>query len=125
MLDIHVGSDLFKAGVTEDGQDFIGERWFVQAEAVNGQRWVHIARFDSTKAVDGEDCDGMVFFPDNRVEALGRAESLAANVRLFLNAGGKLTPEFWIEVDPRYGSIAYQTLDNQGYFKDLERKAEF
>lgn len=125
-LEISAVSDLFNYGMTEDGEAFIAERFYIMAEADNGQRWVHTARFDSVvKSYGDEDCDGMVFFEDHRQEASDKAEALAVRIRLFMNAGGKLDPMHWIESDPRYGSDAYQTLDNQGYFKDLERKEEY
>jgi hypothetical protein len=125
-LEISAVSDLFNYGMTEDGTPFIAERYFIEAEATNGQRWIHTARFDSVVKVDGgEECDGMVFFEDHRQEASDKCEALAERIRLFMNAGGKLDPVHWIESDPRYGSNAYQTLDSQGYFRDLERKEEY
>lgn len=126
MLQAFIGSDLFKAGVTEDGADYLGERFYVVVEAPNGQRWVHNVKFDSTKAVDGgEECDGMVFFPDQKQEAQDAIQILCDRVEAHLKAGGKLDPAMWSETDPRYGSDAYSVLDNQGYFREMERKAEF
>lgn len=125
MLEIMIGSDLFKAGVTEDGEDYIGERFYVMVEAPNGQRWVHLVKFDSTKAVDGgEDCDGMVFFPDQMQEAKDAIQILCDRVTAHIKAGGKLDPAMWVECDPRYGSDQYAVMDAQGYFRDIERKAE-
>lgn len=125
-LEIAAVSDLFNYGMTEDGEAFIAERYYILAESDNGQRWAHTARFDAVKKIEGgEDCDGMVFFEDHRQEASDKAEALAERIRLFLNAGGKLDPLHWIETDPRYGSNAYATLDSQGYFRDLERKQEY
>jgi hypothetical protein len=125
MLQAFIGSDLFKAGISEDGEDVLGERFYVCVEAPNGQRWVHGVKFDSTKAVDGgEECDGMVFYPDHREEAQNAIQILCDRVTAHLAAGGKLDPAMWFETDPRYGSEAYSVLDNQGYFRDMERKAD-
>lgn len=125
-LEIGVASDLFNYGMTEDGEAFIAERYYIEAEAPNGQRWIHTARFDAAKRIEGgEDCDGMVYFQDLREEASSKAEALALRIRLFTFVGGKLNPMHWTETDPRYGSNAYATLDSQGYFRDLERKEEY
>ncbi|MNH59348.1 hypothetical protein D3C73_111780 [compost metagenome] len=126
MLEAFIGSDLFNAGITEDGEAVLAERFYVCVEAPNGQRWVHNVKFDSTKAVDGgEECDGMFFFPDQSQEAKAAIQILCDRVEAHLKAGGTLDPAMWSGTDPRYGSEAYSVLDNQGYFRAMERKAEF
>ena len=118
-LRIAVISDLYKAGVTEDGQDFVADRFYVMVEAPNGQRWVHGASFDSTKQ-EFDDEDGFPYFPDFRIEAKEKAEALADKVRAYVTAKGLLDLDHWHEVDPAYGSDAYQEKDSWGYFKQRE-----
>lgn len=120
MIEVHAVSDMFKAGITEDGHDYIGLVWFVMAELDNGQRFAHNARFYSTKAEYCEEI-GCNWFPDNSEDAKTKVEALAVRIRDCIKAGGKLDPALWYETDPRYGSDAYQSLDAIGYFKAREQ----
>lgn len=123
-LTIAVISDLFKAGVTEDGRDFEAERYYVMAEAEDGRRWVYGLSFDSTRQ-EFDDEDGFPYFPDNREEAHAKAENIAVEFRRFLHTGGELDLDLWQETDPRYGSHEYQINDNAGVYKERERRAEY
>lgn len=123
-LTIAVISDLFKAGVTEDGRDFEAERYYVMAEANDGRRWVYGLSFDSTRQ-EFDDEDGFPFFPDNREEAHAKAENIAVEFRRFLHAGGELDLDLWQETDPRYGSDEYQINEKAGVYKERERRAEY
>jgi hypothetical protein len=49
-----------------------------------------------------------VFFPDVREAASAAAEALAAATKEVLASGGKLSLEDWYQIDPAYGSRAYQ-----------------
>lgn len=122
MYEVAAISDLYKVGVTEDGEDAISERYFVQLEASDGRRWIHAVSYDGSEVKYHE--EGFAYFPDNREEASAKAEKLAATVRSHLEAGGAIDFAHWREDRPRYGSDAYQELDVTGYFKDQERKAE-
>ncbi|MFA7287238.1 MAG: hypothetical protein WC052_06255 [Patescibacteria group bacterium] len=116
--DIFVVSDIFKAGVTEDGEDYTGLRYFVMAEFPSGQRWVHHERYDTTHVMHDE--DGMPYFPDRSRVAVLDVERLCACIKEHVAAGRKLNTQHWRQVDPRYGSGAYQDLDAQGYFRARE-----
>lgn len=121
-LDICIGSNVYKAGTTEDGEAFTAERYFVEVTATNGQRWVHTVQFDGCRVVADE--EGFDHFLDVRDEARDAVSLVETRVKAHLATGGKLDPVMWREVDPAYGSDAYQSLDNQGYFKDRERQEE-
>lgn len=120
-IEIASVSDMFKAGITEDGADYIGLVWYVLAELDNGQRFAHGHRFHSTKAEYCEEIGCMVF-PDNSEQAETESEQLAERIRNHVAAGGKLDLGLWREVDPRYGSTAYSDLEITGYFKERERR---
>ena len=98
-LIFEVISELYKAGVTEDGEDYIAEVYVLRAEAPNGQRWEFSTRFPGAQLVEDETEEGYAYdwFADIREEASARAEALLATVK-DVNADG------WGEVDGRYGS---------------------
>jgi hypothetical protein len=120
MYDVAVTFDLYKVGITEDGEDAISNRYFVMLQAPDGSRWNHKVRFDGCKA-GYDDEHGIPYFEDLCEVASANAEKLAATIRDHLNAGGEIDFFDWIEDHPAYGSEAYQKLDSFGYFRDLER----
>lgn len=122
-LTVGIYSDLYCAGLTEDGEQFIGHIFFVSAEAPDGRRWVHAQSFKGVEEGFDEEF-GYPYFGDVRDEATAKAEALASAVRAHLEAGGKLDLTCWNEADPVYGSNAYESLDSMGYFKDREKEVE-
>ncbi len=96
----------------EEGEDcsYIGHRLFLVAEAADGSRFAH----DYAVTVHRNDLDA----------ATARMDRLCAHVAVHLAAGGDLDMAHWVEVDPAYGSQAYQGLDALGYFKVRERREE-
>lgn len=106
---VGVASDLYEAGITEDGERYIAERFYVMVEFANGIRVRHNTFFNGCKVVKGEEeCDGMVFFEDIRVDQTEKAERLAARVKVALESGASLDPAHWTEAEPVYGSRAYE-----------------
>jgi hypothetical protein len=106
---VDVASDLYEAGITEDGDRYIAELFYVMVEFENGVRVRHNMIFKGCKVVEGgEESDGMVFFEDIRVDQMIKAEKLAARVREALAAGAALDPAHWTEAEPVYGSRAYE-----------------
>jgi hypothetical protein len=93
-------SDLKKFGVTEDGEDFIGEIFIVYAEDGNGNRWAHKARFNGVKVEESEWGTGFV---DTRENARRCCDFL---VNRFRNSD-RLWGSMWSEARPAYGSEAY------------------
>ena len=119
-LMVDVISTLYNAGLTEDGEEFVGHIFYVRAEAPNGQRWLHVKAFDGVTSEEYED-SGVMVFGDDREAAAEGAERLASKVREHLASGGKLDLDCWNEVDPAYGSDAYERLDLMGYFYEREK----
>ena len=115
-------SDLYQAGLTEDGEAYIAEVFYVVAQAPDGSRWAHDELFRGC-AVHHDD-EGYEVFGDVRDLALHRCERLTARTEAHVAAGGRLDPAHWNEIDPAYGSAAYQGLDRQGYFLAAERQRD-
>lgn len=90
-------SELVDYGFTEDGEAYIGEAYFIRAEDEDGSRFAHVATFHG--AVRSE-----YGFNDVRDEAKKKAEKLLVRIE-----AGKadFSGDFWVEVEPRYGSEAY------------------
>jgi hypothetical protein len=101
-----VASDMFNAGFACDGRPFIAEQFYVLIENAAGKRFRHQAIFNGTEQVICEET-GDAFFPDLRAEASAKAERLAARVNAALEAGKFISPTFWDEIDPAYGSDEY------------------
>ena len=102
----YVASDLFNAGYSCDGHPFIAEQYYVMIENAAGRRFRHQAIFNGTQEVVCEE-SGDSYFPDLRQEASAKAERLAARVNSALQSGKFLSPTFWDEIDPAYGSDEY------------------
>jgi hypothetical protein len=101
-----VASDLFNAGFSCDGHPFIAEQYYVVIENEAGRRFRHQVTFNGTEQVICEE-SGDAYFPDMRQEASAKANRLAARVNTALQSGQFLSPTFWYEIDPVYGSDEY------------------
>jgi len=106
MFQVAAVSDLFDAGKDNDGQVFAAEVYYVVIENGAGRRWASYDRFrGARREVDEE---GWVSFDDLREEASAAAEALAEATDQVLASGGKVSLEDWYQIDPAYGSRAYQ-----------------
>jgi hypothetical protein len=99
-------SDMYNAGYSCDGQPFIAEQFYVIIENEAGRRFRHQAIFNGTQEVVCPET-GESYFPDLREQAISKAHKLAIRVNATLKAGKFLSPTFWDEIDPAYGSDAY------------------
>jgi hypothetical protein len=115
-----VRSDVFHIGRDECGTPLEALSFYVVRENVNGTRWAHEARFINGKKFVNEEDGGDFFVPDNG-EAEAAAETLRARCEARLDRGGHFDPERWDEIDPAYGSAAYQELDAMHFFRDREK----
>lgn len=115
----YVASDLYQAGFSCDGHPFIADCFYVLIENTAGRRYRHAVTFRGTEALVCEET-GDVCFPDLRQEASAKADRLAARVNAALQSGQFLSPTFWSEVDPAYGSDSYQSqgIEAQRAFAD-------
>ena len=102
----HVATDLYNAGYSCDGHPFIAEQYYVVIENAAGRRFRHTATFNGTQEVVCPE-SGESYFPDLRQEASAKAVRLSIRVEAALKSGQFLSPTFWEEIDPAYGSDEY------------------
>ena len=101
-----VASDLYQAGVTEDGRPFIAENYYVIVENAAGRRFAHNVVLNGA-VVHFDDEEMCHYFEDVREEAKAKVEALCARISAALEAGRALDATYWNEIDPAYGSDAY------------------
>jgi hypothetical protein len=119
-LSFGVRDDLVDLGRDEDGSVVVGRSFYVVAEDEAGHRWAHSSSFlDHVRAVDE---DGLRYWA-RRDGADAAADRLLDRIEAAVAAGRRLDAAHWVEVDPAYGSAAYQELDAVGYFAAAERQA--
>jgi hypothetical protein len=119
-LSFGVREDLVDLGRDEDGSVVVGRSFYVVAEDDAGHRWAHDHAFlDHARRVDE---DGLRFW-GRRDGAEAEADALLARIEAAVAAGRRLDAAHWVEIDPAYGSAAYQDLDAVGYFVAAERQA--
>lgn len=120
-LSFHYRDDLVQVGRDEDGEAVIARSFYVLAQDAAGQRFAHDRRFlDRVERYDVE--EGVCFWARRPAEeAEAEVAALLARVEAHVAAGGALALDHWNEVDPAYGSVAYQELDAVGYFMARER----
>lgn len=122
-----ITSYLHKFGITEDGEDFVGEILFITAELEDGSRYSHFANFPTSS--EEVDEDHGPYFTDLREEARTKAETLLARIEAELGRSIKthgadcLNPDYWTEIAPAYGSKAYVAMDMEGVYAEMERRA--
>jgi len=100
--DFDVASHLFATPNFEDGDVTYRVAFFVVASTPRGDRIGHGYSFNTEK----------------------EAEALLARIKTAVKVGRTLDLRFWHQMDPVYGSKAYQELDALGYFKALEEQGD-
>jgi hypothetical protein len=103
-LTVSFREDLYEAGLTEDGEQYIGSLFYVFIEKVDGSRFRHYKTFKGCKAAHDEDHK---YFIDLSVQARDAVRSLCDRIEKHLESGGSLNMDLWSEMAPRYGSEAY------------------
>ena len=107
-------SDLKSYGYTEDGEEYIGEQYYVGLEDKRGNRWRHHVFYDGVRVITDEDGIG---FADTRPEAM---ESCRRFIDL-IRRTGEVNLQYWIQDRPVYGSSAYM---DYGQEDDIEWEKE-
>lgn len=98
---LYFDADLKKYGVTEDGEDYIGDCYYVGLEDKYGNRWRHSYAHDGVIVVSDEDGIG---FCDNRERARDDCRRFIDKIQ----CAGEVDLQYWIEDRPVYGSLAYE-----------------
>jgi hypothetical protein len=120
-LSFRVRDDLVDLGRDEDGSVIVGRSFYVVAEDAAGRRWAHAHSFlDHAKRYDEE--EGAYWARRWNNEAQDAVAALLARIEAAVAAGRHLDAAHWVEIDPSYGSAAYQDLDAVGYFAARERQ---
>jgi len=96
-------TDLYVAGITEDGVDYTAECYTVSIEAQDGRRWLHNTTYFGADTITTD--EGFTLFADKRTRAKLEAETLRKRVV----AAGVVDLTHWTEAEPGYGSEAYCT----------------
>lgn len=104
---IEVASELYRAGRTEDGEDYIAEIYLVTVEFAGGEVYAHKVSFPGCKVEQDE--EGYDHFGDIRPQQEARAQSLCDRVQRHIAAGGSLDMSHWSFWRTVYGSRAYLT----------------
>jgi hypothetical protein len=95
-----VNSDLYQAGVTEDGEPYLAEVYFIRATFRDGSRLEFNTRY---RGCEPEQMEEFTYFKDIRTEAKARAESQLERIK----KDGAIYRSNWTETYPEYGSQAY------------------
>lgn len=112
--------DLVDLGRDEDGSVVEGRSFYVVAEDEAGHRWAHDHAFlDHARRTDPE--LGGYWARLSLAEVEDAVVRLRDRIKAHVAAGGSLDARHWVEIDPAYGSAAYQDLDAVGYFAARER----
>ena len=101
-LEIAIVSDLYSAGYTVDGDEYIAEIFYISAEDFSGNRW----SLGGWKSAKPEACEetGEVYFCNIKNEAEALAQSLLNRIQ----KAGAVDLDRWNKDRPAYGSVAYQ-----------------
>lgn len=100
-LEIDVVFDLYSAGFTVDGDEYVAERYYISASDEDGNRYSIGAFCGAKKVID--EVEGEVHFEDIRKEAREAADRLFNRIC----EAGVIDTRFWHEDRPVYGSKAY------------------
>ncbi len=105
---VYVDCDFYNAGMTEDGEDFVAESYFVVVQRLDGHRLAHAKVFLGCEAgiIDDDDegqFNGLPYFGDVRKEAKEAADNLVARIMEV----GTIDTDHWFVAEPSYGAEAY------------------
>jgi hypothetical protein len=115
-VDIGVISELYTAGTTEDGGDYVAEQYRVVARVRADGRTFMLSHYWKGCEVS-EDGEGGTYFADVREKAAASAEIDAEGFRALAvfdteMHGSPANPDAeWYETEPEYGSKHWQALD--------------
>lgn len=111
---VYWATDLKKFGVTEDGEDFIGEVFSVYAENERGDRWILDTHWDGVRK---EASEWGTAYIDTRPAIRDMLDTLVATIKV----GGTINLAHWAPTRCAYGSLAYQ---DYGQAEDLAWERE-
>lgn len=117
-----VRDDLVQVGRDpEDGTPVYARNLYVIAEDDAGRRFAHEHSVCDREPRTDEEF-GTVWCNRPRGDADAEIEALRAWIETAYRGGKRLDPIRWNEIDPAYGSRAYQVLDDERFFRNREIK---
>ncbi len=99
--DIQIRVDLYEAGMTEDGETFTAECYYVTAKRSDGKLYTHNKTYYG--AGKEETPNGYYFYPDIRQKSYDECTILLKNIK----DNGTINLDNWLESEPSYGSEYY------------------
>jgi hypothetical protein len=111
MMQFFIRDDVYQAGTDECGGVIERLVYYVVAEAPNGRRYAHGRSF-----------------VDNGVWKAGASAAqylLDQITAAYMQGTQPNWAAYWTEIDPAYGSDAYQGLDNERFFRNREVEEAF
>jgi hypothetical protein len=124
-MQIEVASELVELGRDDDGEIIIGERFAVRVTAASGRRWEHEQDWTAGDFFLEIDEEGEpIYRRIAREDAEGAAQRLADAVRAWTGAGRKLDASRWAEIQPAYGSRAYEAAETEIVAAERRRDQE-
>jgi len=100
-----IHTDLYLAGITEDGEQYSAEVYYIVVEKEDGTRYAHFKAFKGCSVENLE--DGYIAFNDVRKQAYKDAERLLQRIQ----QAGEIDLKYWNEIAPCYGSLAFQQIN--------------
>lgn len=97
-LEFGVSSDVVHGGYDETGYPLERLVYYLISETPTGRRFAHFKSFAHER----------------------EAEALLVRVQYAYSHGRSINPDCWREIDPAYGSEAYQQLDDEKFFRNRE-----
>lgn len=117
-----VGSDLKKFGTTEDGEDYLGEIYFVIAEDDYGNRWQSTETFSGCVVEDNSnDYENSIYFRDTREDAQFDANTLIEKMKA--NIEGIDIASAWTKISPTYGSPVYDESELVNFEREIDERS--
>lgn len=115
-----IRDDLIQLGRDpEDGEPVFARSLYVVAEASDGRRWAHnYSVLDRKQVIDEE--WGTVWVNRPAGDAEREADAVLRQVEAAYASGRNPSRANWTEIDPAYGSDAYQVLDGERFFRNRE-----
>jgi hypothetical protein len=120
-VNLFTRDDYFSIGRGECGEDVLGFRGYIYAEAPNGKRWVYRESFDlSKKYVDEE---GFLHSYNDREGEAKLQACLKGLVAELLENGLEIPGPDWSPTSPCYGSESWTQEDECSLMDDAEWSA--
>lgn len=121
-IGVMVFDDLYEVGPTLDCGPIIGHDFYVVVQMLGGRRFAHTTHFRSHINTGEFDDDGFPIY-DNFAEAAERAvERLRDRIWESVDENGVITldDQYWEEITPMYGSLAYvdQGIEHQRWLEE-------